>query len=530
MKKYKVTFYPYNKSVEVLEGTTILSAALSGGIYINSICAGDGLCGKCRVFIRKTSGKKSCLACQATINSNLDVDIPLESRLDSPQLENNLFQLSDNQESATYISGDFGLAVDIGTTTISAEIININEKSSLGVKTSYNRQASFGADIITRIIYATGSDGLDKLQRAVVFTINQLIRALALENKVNIKDVDFMVCAGNTTMIHLLLKKNPAYIRRDSFDPLKDNLPSLKAKEIGIDINPSGVIYSIPAVASYVGGDTVAGILSSGLYMKKGISMLIDIGTNGEIALGNEEFIVSSAASAGPAFEGSGLKNGMRALPGAIEKVTIDPKNLSIDYKVIGGAQPLGICGSGYISLLRNMLACGIIDKGGKIIKEDKRIRNSDFGKEFIVCFKEDSLTKEEITVSEADLDNLKRAKAAIYSAASILLKHMNFNVTDLENIFISGGFGTSLDIDSAIAIGLLPDADRSIFSFLGNSALAGAKEVLLSAEKLKRAEELARQITYFDLSTDAEYMNEYMAALFFPHTDLGRFPSIKNN
>ncbi len=530
MKKYKVTFYPYNKSVEVLEGVTILSAALTGGIYINSICAGDGLCGKCKVFVRKASGKKSCLACQTIVDSNLDIDIPLESRLDSPELENNLFQLSDSYVSSTYISGNFGFAVDIGTTTISAEIINIDEKSSLGVKTSYNRQASFGADIITRIIYATESNGLDKLQKAVVLTINQLIQALALENKVNIKDVGFMVCAGNTTMIHLLLKKNPAYIRKDSFDPLKDNPLSLKAKEIGIDISPSGVIYCIPAVASYVGGDTVAGILSSGLYMKSSLGMLIDIGTNGEIALGNEEFIVSSAASAGPAFEGSGLKNGMRALPGAIEKIIINPKNLSIDYRVIGGTQPLGICGSGYISLLCNMLTCGIINKGGKIIKEGKRIRNSDFGKEFVVCPKENSLTKEDITVTEADLDNLKRAKAAIYSAASILLKYMDLKIADLENIFISGGFGTSLDIDSAIAIGLLPNADRSIFSFLGNSALAGAKEALLSAEKLKKTGELARQITYFDLSTDTKYMNEYTAALFFPHTDLARFPSIKNN
>lgn len=526
----KVTFYPDNKSIEVLEGSTILSAALAGGIYINSVCAGDGVCGKCKVLVRKANGEKEiCLACRTVVRENLEIDIPAESRVEGLGLREEGIGNVRKQKDIEYTPGRLGLALDIGTTTISVQVINLDSGKVLGTKSSYNRQVSFGADIITRIIYASQRDGLEKLHNAVTSTINQLIQALVLENKVKIDDINSIVCSGNTTMVHLLLKKDPSYIRKDSYECAKNVFPALKAKEAGININPSGMLYCIPAIANYVGGDTVAGILSSGLNKRKDLSMLIDIGTNGEIVLGNEEFVVASAASAGPAFEGSGLRNGMRALPGAIEKVVIAPGVFSIDYRVIQGGKPLGICGSGYISLLCNMLATGIIDKSGKFIADScQRIRPGEFGKEFVVVPKEHSQSRADIVINEADLDNLKRAKAAIYSAASILIKHMNFKISDLKNIFISGGFGMSLDIDSAIAIGLLPDTDRKEFYFLGNSALAGAKEVLLSNEKLKESEELARKVTYFDLSLDPEYMNEYMAALFFPHTDLMRFPSVK--
>jgi uncharacterized 2Fe-2S/4Fe-4S cluster protein (DUF4445 family) len=522
MNKFKVTFYPDNKSIEVPEDTTILSAALSSGIYINSVCGGDGICGKCKVFVRKKGADKTlCLACRTPIRDDIEVEVPLGSRLGlSLRLKNKKLK---------YSFGNFGLALDIGTTTISAQLVNLNNKKILGTKTGYNKQASFGADIITRIIYAGKEDGLEKLHNAVSSTINQIIQFLSLENKISINDITSIVCTGNTTMIHLLFKKDPAYIRREPYMPYGLSIPELKASEARININPDGMLYCVPATANYIGGDTTAGVLSSRLYKQKELSMLIDIGTNGEIALGNDEFIVACAASAGPAFEGSGLKNGMRAASGAIEKVTINPKSLAVGYKAIGNAKPLGICGSGYISLLRNMFLSGIIDRGGKIIaKISRRIKLTDYGHEFILAFKEDTGIGEDIAITETDIDNLKRAKAAIYSAVSILVKHMNFRESDIKNIFIAGGFGTSLDIESAITIGLLPDLERNRFSFVGNSALAGAREILLSSEALKQAGEIARKITYFDLSTDSGYMDEYTAALFFPHTDLLRFPSLK--
>lgn len=432
-------------------------------------------------------------------------------------------------KSLKYSSGNFGLALDIGTTTISAELINLENKKVLGTKTSYNKQASFGADIITRIIYAGQNEGLEKLHDAVSLTVNQIIQILALENKVNLNNINSIVCAGNTTMIHLLLKIDPAYIRKDPYMPAASPIPELKASDTGININPDGLLYCVPAVANYIGGDATAGVLSSRLSKQKELSMLIDIGTNGEIILGNEEFIVACAVSAGPAFEGSGLTCGMRAFSGAIEEAIIDSKSLSVSFKTIGNVKPLGICGSGYISLLRSMLLNGIIDKSGKIIIVDnERVRTTDYGREFVLAFKEEADTVADIVLTESDIKNLKRSKAAIYSAAAILIKHMNFRESDIKNVFISGGFGTSLDIDSAITIGLLPDLERRRFSFIGNSALSGAREILLSADMLKQAKEIAHKITYFDLSSDSGYMDEYVSALFFPHTDLSRFPSLK--
>jgi uncharacterized 2Fe-2S/4Fe-4S cluster protein (DUF4445 family) len=284
----------------------------------------------------------------------------------------------------------------------------------------------------------------------------------------------------------------------------------------------------VPSVASYIGGDTTSGVLSSGLYKEKDLSILIDIGTNGEISLGNQDFLIAAAASAGPAFEGSGVACGMRASAGAIQSVKINPKGLSVSYSTIGNTKPVGICGSGYISIISQMLSSGIIDKSGKIKSENnKRLKLTDMGRAFVVASKEESDASADIVITEADIENLKRAKAAIYAATAILIKHMDFEVSDIKKVFIAGGFGTSLDIESAVKIGLLPDLERKKFNFIGNSALAGARQVLLSYQADKESEGIARKITYFDLSLDPKYMDEYMAALFFPHTDLKRFPSL---
>ncbi|MFA5311414.1 MAG: ASKHA domain-containing protein [Candidatus Omnitrophota bacterium] len=620
MNRYKVTFYPDNKVVEVAEGTTILSAAISCGVYINSPCGGDGVCGKCKVMVMDKEGKgRLSLACASRIHQDLRVDVPLESRMElGPEIKNAAFEsqkaefkpvdssglgfkrdplskklyldlkglaagdtLSDLDRLCCAVSkasgissvqvnlfnirylgellrgcgwkvtvtlakknngfeiiliepqdnsaNNFGLSFDIGTTTISGQLINLNKGVILGSRIAYNSQAIFGADVITRIIYSGKEGGLEKLHNLVSVAMNQMIKELVEGCRVSLNDITSIVCSGNTTMIHLLLKINPAYIRIDPYLPVANSIPPLRASEAGININPRGLLYCVPGVASYVGGDITAGILSSRLYKMKDLSLLIDIGTNGEVALGNEEFIVASAASAGPAFEGSGLTCGMRASTGAIESVKIKPDGFSVSYSVIGNVKPGGICGSGYISLLSGMISSGIIDKSGKIAgMANKRLRASDRGREFIVAFGAETNTGEDIVITEADIENLKRAKAAVYSALSVLIRHMNFKIEDIRNIFIAGGFGTSLDIDSAVRIGLLPDLEREKFSFIGNSALAGAREVLLSSQAHDEAEEIARKVTYFELSNDSAYMDEYMAALFFPHTDLSRFQSFK--
>lgn len=608
MQKFKVTFYPDNKSVEVIKGATLLSAANSCGININSVCGGDGVCGKCKVAIRRGGEKDISLACLTIVRGDLEVEVPSESRISSVEVEskevvlsNKIFKhsplsvklylelpkpdlndslsdldrlyrainkaqdlpliqtglanirqlgglLRDSDWKVTVVLGkrengvellliepgdrsakNFGLAFDIGTTTISGQLVDLNSSTVLGTKATYNKQASFGADVITRIIYAKKDGGLEKLHDAASETINHMIKELASGHNVDLNDITCIVCTGNTTMIHLLLRVDPTHIRREPYIPTVNFPPILKATEAGININQHGLLYCVPSVAGYIGGDTTSGVLSSGFYKEKDLSILIDIGTNGEIALGNHDFIIAAAASAGPAFEGSGVACGMRASAGAIQSVKINPKDLSVTYNTIGKTKPVGICGSGYISIISEMLSGKIIDKSGKIkIENNKRLKTTDSGREFIVVFKEESDASADIVISEADIENLKRAKAAIYAATSILIKHMNFEISDIKKVFVAGGFGTSLDIESAIKIGLLPDLERKRFNFIGNSALSGARQMLLSYQADKESEDIARKITYFDLSLDPKYMDEYMAALFFPHTNLQRFPSLK--
>lgn len=639
MKKFKVTF-PDKKVVEVSKDTTILSAAVSAGVYINSACGGQGVCGRCKVILKKghvltrpagilTADEKKkgiYLACISLIQSGLEIEIPRESKidfekprddlrkqgiyseveefqpvqisaepevfsiqpvtnklyleLDAPDLNDNVSDLDrlirqlklgfstdyefragiadirnlgevlrssewkitvtiarkeDNYEIILIEPGDtssknFGLCFDIGTTTISGQLIDLTNAKVLGTKAAFNKQATYGSDVITRIIYASEPEGLEKLHCAAAEGMNQMIRELITEHSVDLNNVTCVLCAGNTTMMHLLLRIDPAYIRKEPYVPTANLLPVVRAHEAGININPRGLLYTAAGVTSYVGADITSGILSSGMNRKEDLSMLIDIGTNGEIVLGNKDFLVASAASAGPAFEGSGVRCGMRATNGAVQKVKITPQEWEVECNTINNAKARGICGSGYIDLIAEMLVCGVLDKDGKIKDiNHSRIRKNEWGREFVVVFKQDADSSNDIVITETDIENLKRSKAAIYSAASILVRHMNFSFNDVKNIYIAGGFGISLNINNAVTIGLLPDLSRDKFLFIGNSSLSGARQMLLSYEELKKADEIAASITYFELSVESVYMEEYMAALFFPHTDLNKFPSCKS-
>jgi uncharacterized 2Fe-2S/4Fe-4S cluster protein (DUF4445 family) len=423
----------------------------------------------------------------------------------------------------------FGLCFDIGTTTISGQLVDLNTKKVLGTKATYNKQATFGSDVITRIIYAQEEDGLEKLHHAVIDSMNEMIQELVQEHQIDLNDVICILCAGNTTMSHLLLRVDPTYIRKEPYVPVANFVPTIRAAEAGIRINPRGLLSCVPGISSYVGGDITSGVLSCGLDKGKDLGILIDIGTNGEIVLGNKEFLISASASAGPAFEGSGVTCGMRASKGAIQKAFINKEDFQVNYSTIGEIKPLGICGSGYIDIITEMLKNGILDKDGKIkaIKH-KRIRQNESGKEFVVAFKEEADSTLDIVITEADIENIKRAKAAIYSATATLVKHMDLDFSKIKRIFVAGGFGTYLNIDNAISIGLLPDLDRKRFIFVGNSSLAGSRQILLSYDAMKKANDIARKITYFELSVDPGYMDEYVAALFFPHTDLSKFPTVK--
>lgn len=642
MEKYIVTFYPDNKKIVVDRGTTLLAAAISAHIHLDSSCGGDGVCGKCKVIVKsgsvhcESSGRISPderkrgihLACQALVQSNIEVEIPPESRLDLSSLSKEelqlrlrdvyskaedvieakaalgegLFQyeplvtkiylelpkpdsndkLSDLErvyrgveekigekplltglanirhlgellrssdwkvtvavvqkadvneiiaiEPGDKTSNNFGFAFDIGTTTVSGQLIDLKSKKILGTKAAYNRQATFGSDVITRIIYAQAQDGLEKLHNTVVDMLNEMIEGFIDELGIDLNDVTCLSIAGNTTMIHLLCRIDPTYIRQEPYVPTANFLPVLKASEVGININPHGVLFCLPGVSSYVGGDITAGVMACDIHHSKEINLLIDIGTNGEILLGNSEWMISCAASAGPAFEGSGMSSGIRAVRGAIQSVKLKDKALNFEYLTIGEAKPRGICGSGYIDLVSELLKHGVLDKNGKLNRtvKNKRLREGKSGYEFVMVFAGEGAIEGDILLTDMDLDNLKRAKAAIYSGVSSLIRHLDMDLKDINKIFIAGGFGTSLNIENAVQVGLIPDLPLNKYIFVGNSSLAGARQSLLSCQAGRSAQEIAKNITYFELSADPRYMDEYMAALFFPHTDMSKFPSVK--
>lgn len=424
---------------------------------------------------------------------------------------------------------NFGFAFDIGTTTVAGQLIDLNTKEILGTRIAFNKQSSYGSDVITRIIYASEPGGLQKLNEAVLDNINEIIEDLVGSHEIDLSSAYALVCAGNMTMMHLLLKIDPANIRKPPYVPTINVFPSINAREADIDITPKGMVAFIPGVSTYIGGDIVSGILACGLSEQDDISLLVDIGTNGEIVLGNKEWMMGSAASAGPAFEGSGLSCGMKAVSGAIQKVAIDDKN-EVRVDTIGASAPRGICGSGYIDLLCQMLKRGLIGKDGKIDRSirSKRIRQTETNYEFVVAFKGESGAEKDIVVQEDDIENLKRSKGAIYSAIIALLNKVGKTIADVKKIYIAGGFGNYLNIENSIFIGLLPDTKRDVYEFIGNSSLAGARMALVSHEALERTYQIYKNITYLDLSSEPNYMDEYIAALFFPHTDIGRFPSVR--
>lgn len=423
----------------------------------------------------------------------------------------------------------YGLAVDIGTTTVAAYLVDLVKKEIVAKHGHYNKQARYGDDIISRIIYATEEEkGLEELQKAIVATINEIIRKMIDEKRITEADILQVVVAGNTTMIHLFLGITPKHIRLQPYIPTVSNVPPVKAVELGLRVNPEAWVNSFPQVASYLGGDIVSGILFSGIYREGDIVLFVDIGTNGEIVLGNKDWMIGCACSAGPAFEGGGITFGMRAMRGAIERVFIDPATLECQVATIGNAKPLGICGSGLIDLLSSLKETGIIDRSGSFQGDLKspRLRHGNEGWEYVVAWARDAGGGEDIVITEGDVKNLIRAKGAVYAGIRSLLRTLELEESVISRVIIAGGFGNYLHIRDAIRIGLLPDMDVSKFHFIGNSSLKGACLALLSRDAYKKAEEIGKMITYLELSVGTTFMDEYVSALFLPHTDLSLFPS----
>jgi uncharacterized 2Fe-2S/4Fe-4S cluster protein (DUF4445 family) len=425
-------------------------------------------------------------------------------------------------------SRNIGVAVDIGTTTVVLSLIDLSTGKLLSTASEYNRQMKAGDDVISRISYAE-EGGLAELKDLIIGTINLLVqeaRASSTE-PVDEREITSFAIAGNTTMIHLLLGLDPKRIRYEPYVPVTNLPPVLRSQQLGLAGNEQALVYCIPGRAGFVGGDITADIVASGLHRHDLLSLLIDVGTNGEVVLGNKELMVACSTSAGPAFEGGEVACGMRAMNGAIERVSVSDKVAS--YEVIGGNRPLGICGSGLIDIVAQLFEAGTIDKKGRIQDfDDDRVRRTDQGAEYVLV--PSSNGSKEIKLSDDDLANILRTKAAVFAGCRVLLRSLERKFEDVEKVYVAGGFGNYLDIENAITIGLLPDLPRKRFKFIGNAALGGAVQCLLSAEKRKEAQAVYEALTYLELSTSSSFFDEFSSASFLPHTDLELFPSVERS
>jgi uncharacterized 2Fe-2S/4Fe-4S cluster protein (DUF4445 family) len=637
MNQYKVIFSPDRREINVEVGSSLLEAADLAGVHINNLCGGQGVCGGCKVRITKGSVEKSTksisllskeeiqqgyvLACQTKVRDNLEVENPVEARLEGeqilmegealrftipeeterypqeeagvsfyspltmklhlklplPTLQDNLSDLEriyreiqkkagisdpeidlykirglarilrknemritatlgrkNNNFKIIQIEGgetskrNFGIALDIGTTTVVAQLVDMHSKDILGTKASHNRQSRYGEDVISRIIYACNRNGMDPLNKAVIGNIGDLVKSLAREKGVELNEVTAAMAAGNTIMTHLLLGLEPCFIRTEPYIPTATSFPVMKASDAWIPISPDGLLGVMPCVSSYVGGDITAGVLASGMCDSSKVSMLMDLGTNGEIVLGNFEWLVCCSASVGPAFEGGGLKCGMRATHGAIQTVSIS--NGDVHYSTIGDGKPRGVCGSGVIDIMAELFKNKWIEPNGKFNteKDNSRIRETEEGKEFIIAWADESEGGNDIAITEYDIANLIKSKAAVFAAATVLARSVGVDFNDINQIFVGGGFGNYLNVEKGMMIGLLPDLPPGRFRFIGNSSLAGARIALLSNHAFEKAQEIAKRMTYFELSVNPDFMNEFIAALFLPHTNQNLFPSLR--
>lgn len=422
---------------------------------------------------------------------------------------------------------NLGLAVDVGTTTVVAQLVDLASKKVMDVEGKLNSQARYGEDVISRIIYACSKGGIEPLQGSVVKDINELIERLCARNRIGPDEIWSVVAAGNTTMSHLLLGISPCALRLDPYVPAAYSYPISKARDIGINVNPKAPLLVLPSVASYVGGDIVAGVLACRIYEKEGVSALIDIGTNGEIVLGNKEWLVCCSASAGPAFEGGGISSGMRATEGAIEKVKIEGDE--VVFTTIGNQAPKGICGSGLIDTIYELMKNKIIGQDGKFDRSLnlRRLGYQNDIPQYTIAYAEETATGKPIVITETDIDSLIKSKGAVFAALKCLVDYVGLNFEFIENLFVAGGFGNYIDPRKAIGIGLLPDIPMDRIKYVGNTSLKGARLCLMSHTEFERATNLSRSMTNIELSVYPPFTNEYVAALFLPHTDMKLFPSV---
>ena len=534
-RQIKVTFEPQGRTVYVLSGTKIIEAAAVAGIIIDTPCGGAGVCGKCRIKIISPASKPTeadkkifsgdelkenrRLACQNQIVEDAVIEVPKESLLwgiEKIVVESDVLQtiIPDEQRR---VSGEcYGIAVDVGTTTLAASLVDLAGATEMAVTGNVNPQIPFGDDVISRIKYAaSGKNGLAELQKAVIGQINAMISQLCRQGGIDKKDIYEITIAGNTTMEHLVCGIDPAPLGQLPFEPVYQGANAVNASKLKLEINDKGIVYMLPVVGGFIGGDISAGMLAVDLLNQPQPVLMIDIGTNGEIVLASNNKIMAASTAAGPAFEGARMSCGMRAATGAIEKVKFDDDCI---YSVIGNVEPAGICGSGLIDITAELLNAGIIDTTGKISQSAKVppkiaqriIMDSNNQPAFVI--------DKTIKITQQDVRQIQLAVGAIRAGINIILRKAGLKAAGLKKVFIAGGFGSFIRRNHAQRIGLLPaQIDHKKISFIGNTSLAGAKLALLSVKAREKAEELAKQTEHIELSAQSDFQEEFAIAMIFP-------------
>ncbi len=431
----------------------------------------------------------------------------------------------------------YGIAIDIGTTTIAAYLCNLKSGKLVATESMMNPQVVYGEDVMSRISYTvTHPDGLEKVHRSIIDALNQLIGAVAKRSGLSSDDVLELTIVGNTAMHHLFLKIDPRYLAVSPFTPVVHRSMDIKARDLGLKVHPSANVHILPVEAGFVGADNVGVLIAEEPYRQDAMVLIIDIGTNGELVMGNRERLLSSSCATGPALEGAHIKFGMRAAPGAIERVSLDPEGLEVNFKTIGekswqseskGASAIGICGSGIIDVVAELFRNKILLQSGRFSEgiPSPRLRTSDQGPEFVVAWRDETSVGKDITITQQDIRNVQLAKAALYTGAKLMMKKLG--IEKLDKVILAGAFGTYINTEAAMILGMFPDCDlRNVYA-VGNAAGDGARIALLNRDKRVEADEIAKGVEYVELTIEKDFQKEFIDALSFPHTK-DPFPHLK--
>jgi len=422
----------------------------------------------------------------------------------------------------------YGLAVDIGTTTIAGYLCNLTSGEIIATESMMNPQVIYGEDVMSRITYAViHPDGLEELHRSIIGGLNQLIQAVTGRGSLSSDQILELVVVGNTAMHHLFLQIYPKFLGISPFPPATHRSIDVKARELGLKAHPSANVHILPIEAGFVGADNVGVLIAEEPHHQDEMVLIIDIGTNGELVMGNRKKLISASCATGPALEGAHIKFGMRAAPGAIERIGIDPETLDVKFQVIGNSRAMGICGSGIIDAAAELYRTGILDKSGRFRNEIKsfRLRVVDETTEFVIAWKHETSIGKDITITQKDVRNIQLAKAALCAGAKLMMQRLG--IKKLDKVILAGAFGSYIDPEKALVLGMFPDCDLKNVYAVGNAAGDGARLALLNRDKRAEADEIARKVEYVELSIEADFQKEFVAAMQIPHME-DAFPHLK--